>query len=96
MVNTAESDIVSPSVTTEDPLGFLSQEVFILNDVFAYIAVNASSRCSYQLIGSSTVGCADSDRYPAIPGMLLLHPRKLLPLATMSSTFVFRPSRIAF
>ena len=39
MVNTAESDIVSPSVTTEDPLGFLSQEVFVLDDVFACIAV---------------------------------------------------------
>ena len=33
VVNTAESDIVSPSVTTEDPLGFLSEEVFVLNDV---------------------------------------------------------------
>ncbi len=39
MVNAAESDIVSPSVTTEDPLGLLSQEVFILNDVFADIAI---------------------------------------------------------
>ena len=28
MVNTTESDIVSPSVTTEDPLRFLSKEVF--------------------------------------------------------------------
>ena len=33
MVNAAESDIVSPSVTAEYPLGFLSEEVFILNDV---------------------------------------------------------------
>ena len=41
MVNTTESDIVSPSVTTEDPLRFLSEEVFVLNDVFACIAVTS-------------------------------------------------------
>ena len=35
VVNTAESDIVSPSVTTEDPLGFLSKEVFLFYDIFA-------------------------------------------------------------
>ena len=35
VVNTTESDIVSPSVTTEDPLGFLSKEVFLFYDIFA-------------------------------------------------------------
>ena len=29
MVYTTETDIVSPSVTTKDPLGLLSQEIFI-------------------------------------------------------------------
>ena len=32
VVNAAESDIVSPSVTAEYPLGFLSEEVFVLKD----------------------------------------------------------------
>ena len=39
MVNTAESDIVSPSVTTEDPLGLLSQKVFVLYNILAEITV---------------------------------------------------------
>ena len=46
MVNTAEADVVCPAVTAEYPLGFLSQEVFVLNDIFAYIAVN-TFQCSY-------------------------------------------------
>ncbi len=55
VVNAAESDIVSPSVTTEDPLGFLSEEVFLCKDLFALVA-SASFQSSYQLIGCSTVG----------------------------------------
>ena len=39
VVYAAEADIISPSVTTEDPLGLLSQIVLILNDVFAGIAL---------------------------------------------------------
>ena len=39
VVNTTESDIVSRSVTTEDPLGFLSKEVFLFYDIFACRAV---------------------------------------------------------
>ena len=54
VVNTAESDIVCPSVTAEDPLGFLSKEVFVLNDVLAYWAVN-SLQCGNQLVCSSAV-----------------------------------------
>ena len=49
MVNTTESDVVSPSVSAEYPLGFLSKEVFILNDVFACLAI-ASFQCCYQLV----------------------------------------------
>ena len=54
MVNTAEADIVSPSVAAEYPLGFLSEEVFILNDVPAYRAVN-SVQCGNELVCSSSV-----------------------------------------
>ena len=59
MVYTAETDIVSPSVTAEYPLGLLSQEIFILNNVSADIAVNAVQSCN-QLIGSSAVQSADA------------------------------------
>ena len=41
MVKSAESDIVSPSVTTEDPLTLLSQEVFIFKDVLSLLAVTS-------------------------------------------------------
>ena len=33
MVNTAESDIVCPSVTTEDPLGLLAKVILVLQDI---------------------------------------------------------------
>ena len=95
MVNTTKSDIVSPSVTTEDPLGFLSQEVFILNDVFANITVNARENL-YQFIGSSTVGCANAEGIqPFLAGSLNVL-RSFLVAAITDSTLVFRPSRIAF
>ena len=54
MVNTAESDIVSPSVTTEDPLGFLSQEIFVSNDIFTNFAFASFQSCN-QFICSNTV-----------------------------------------
>ena len=54
MVNTAESDIVSPSVTTEDPLGLLSQEVFVLQDILCLVASACFQSC-YQLVSSSAV-----------------------------------------
>ena len=59
VVYAAETDIVSPSVTAEYPLGLLSQEIFILNNVSADIAVNAVQNCN-QLIGSSAVQSADA------------------------------------
>ena len=46
MVYAAEADIVSPSVTTEDPLGFLSQVVLVCYDVLAGRAVNAFQSCN--------------------------------------------------
>ena len=35
MVNTAESDIVCPSVTTEDPLGLLAKVILVLQDILS-------------------------------------------------------------
>ena len=57
MVYAAASDIVSPSVTPEDPLGFLSEEVFVLNDVSANVAVSVFD-CFYKFLGCSSVGSA--------------------------------------
>ena len=45
MVNAAETDIVSPSVTTEDPLGFLSQEIFLSKDFFCFVASACFQSC---------------------------------------------------
>ena len=59
MVNTAETDIVSPTVATEYPLGFLSEEVFILHNILAVRAVDAV-QSRYQLVGSCAVQCTDS------------------------------------
>ena len=55
MVNTTESDIVSPSVTTEDPLGFLSKEVFLCKNVFCLVA-SASLKSCNQFLCCCTVG----------------------------------------
>ena len=54
MVNTTKSDIVSPSVTTEDPLGFLSQEIFLSKDFFCFVA-SASFKSSNKFVCSSAV-----------------------------------------
>ena len=54
MVNTAESDIISPSVTTEDPLGFLSKEVFLSEDFFRFVASACFKSCN-KFICSSAV-----------------------------------------
>ena len=54
MVNTTESDIVSPSVTTEDPLGFLSQEIFLSKDFFCFVT-SASFKSSNKFVCSSAV-----------------------------------------
>ena len=37
MVNAAEANVVCPSVTTKDPLGFLSQEIFLSKDFFGSV-----------------------------------------------------------
>ena len=59
MVNTAETDIVSPTVAAEYPLGFLSEEVFVLHNILAVRAVDAVQSL-YQLVGSCAVQCTDS------------------------------------
>ena len=56
MVNTAESDIVSPSVTAEYPLGFLCKEVFFLEQLCSFrTSASACFQSSYQLVCSSAV-----------------------------------------
>ena len=60
MVNAVESDIVSPTVTTEDPLGLLSQEIFVLDDVLACRAVNVL-KSSYEFVSCSTVCSANAE-----------------------------------
>src|SRR5699024_6260016 len=56
VVNAAESDIVSPSVTTEYPLGFLSQQVFVLENfvLLGKVAAAAFQSC-YKLVCSCSV-----------------------------------------
>ena len=46
MVNAAASDIVCPSVTTEDPLGFLSQEIFLSKDFFGSVTSASFQSCN--------------------------------------------------
>ena len=41
MINAAETDIISPSVAAEYPLGLLSEEILILHDIFADLTVAA-------------------------------------------------------
>ena len=54
VVYAAEADIVSPSVTTEDPLRLLSQECLVSNNVLAGRAVDAFQSCN-QLVSSNAV-----------------------------------------
>ena len=60
MVNTTEADIVSPSVTTEDPLGFLGQIVFLSKDLFSSVASTCFQSCD-QFVCCCTVGCSNSE-----------------------------------
>ena len=60
MIQTAEADIISPSITTEDPLGLLSQEVLICYDVLAGIAINTIKSCN-QLVSSRTIQSTDTE-----------------------------------
>ena len=54
MVNTAVTDIVSPSVTTEYPLGLLGQELLLLKDLLSCIGAVSFESC-YQSIRSCAV-----------------------------------------
>ena len=58
VVNSTESDIVSPSVTTEDPLGFLRKEVFIFQQ-FCSLSTSAVTvfQSFYKLVCSCSVCC---------------------------------------
>ena len=60
MVNTAVADIVSPSVTTEYPLGLLGKELLLLKDNLSCIGAVSFKSC-YQSIGCCTVLCADCE-----------------------------------
>ena len=57
MVHAAEADIITPAVTTEDPLGLLGKEVFLSQDLLSLLAA-ACLEGSNQLVGSSAVGDA--------------------------------------
>ena len=57
MVNAAETDIVSPSVAAEDPLGFLCQIIFLGKDCFRSVA-SARLESRHQLIGGRSVSYA--------------------------------------
>ena len=60
MIEAAEADIISPAVTTEDPLALLSEEVLILYEILGKI-IGLISKCCNELIGSCTVGSADTE-----------------------------------
>ena len=60
MVNAAETDIISPSVAAEYPLGLLGQEIFVLYDILADRAVD-SLKSGNQLVRSRSVERADSE-----------------------------------
>ena len=60
MIEAAETDIISPTVTTEDPLALLSEEVLILYEILGKI-IGLISKCCNELIRSCTVGSADSE-----------------------------------
>ena len=56
VVQTAVTDIVSPAVTTEDPLRFFNQLIFVFqyvgNDVLSFcICASIAFQCSYQSVG---------------------------------------------
>ena len=57
MIEAAETDIISPTITTEDPLALLSEEVLILYEILGKI-VGLISKCCNELLGSCTVGSA--------------------------------------
>ena len=57
VIQSAETDVVSPSVSTEYPLRLLSQEVFLLQDILGGVT-SACLKSSNQLVGSRAVGCA--------------------------------------
>ena len=95
MVNTAESDIVCPSVTTEDPLGLLSQGSPCSCRISLRLLASACFQSSYQLIGSCAVGSTYSVGIQPCLSCCLYICRSLS-LATRASTFAFSPPLIAF
>ena len=60
MIEAAETDIISPTITTEDPLALLSEEVLILYEILGKI-IGLISKCCNELIRSCTVGSAYSE-----------------------------------
>ncbi len=57
MIQTAEADIVCPSVAAEDPLGLLGQEILILQDGLRFIGAVRFQSCN-KLLCSRAVRCA--------------------------------------
>ena len=54
MIQSTESDVISPSVSAENPLWLFSEEIFIIYDILTYFTVT-SRKCRYQLICSSSI-----------------------------------------
>ena len=54
MIQTAEANIIAPSVSAEAPVRFLGHKVFVFQDVFRRIGLVAGEQ-GYQLIGCHAV-----------------------------------------
>ena len=56
VVNATETDVVCPTVTTEDPLGLLAEVILVVEDVLSVSIVTvASFKSSDELLGSRSV-----------------------------------------
>ena len=53
MVNAAETDIVCPAVTAEDPNALLGEELLVLNDILAVCAVDILDSVGKCVCGSA-------------------------------------------
>ena len=49
MIHTAEADVIAPAVAAEDPLALLRQEVFALQDLFAFVTAAGLKSCDQSI-----------------------------------------------
>ena len=61
MVNTAEADVICPSVAAEDPYGLLGKEFLVVNDILAVLTIDAvesgNKRISSSAVLRSVIDC---------------------------------------